>query len=51
VIHLHRFEGLSFAQIGKVLDVSEGAARIRAFRAYSALREKLLPLMAEESSP
>jgi RNA polymerase sigma-70 factor (ECF subfamily) len=51
VVHLHRFEGLSFAQIGKVLDVSEGAARIRAFRAYGALRERLLPLMAEESSP
>jgi RNA polymerase sigma factor (sigma-70 family) len=50
VIHLHRFEELSFAQIGAVLDVSEGAARIRAFRAYAALREKLLPLLAEESA-
>jgi RNA polymerase sigma-70 factor (ECF subfamily) len=48
VIHLHRFEELSYAQIGEALGVSEGAARIRAFRAYATLRERLLPLTAEE---
>jgi len=48
VIHLHRFEELTYAQIGEALGVSEGAARIRAFRAYATLRERLLPLTAEE---
>jgi RNA polymerase sigma factor (sigma-70 family) len=49
VIHLHRFEGLSFAEIGTALGISAGAARIRAFRAYAVLREKLLPLSQEGS--
>jgi RNA polymerase sigma-70 factor (ECF subfamily) len=48
VIHLHRFEELSYAQIGEALGVSEGAARVRAFCAYATLRERLLPLTAEE---
>jgi RNA polymerase sigma factor (sigma-70 family) len=49
VIHLHRFEGLSFAEIGAVLGISAGAARIRAFRAYAILRERLRPLVQEDS--
>jgi RNA polymerase sigma factor (sigma-70 family) len=49
VIHLHRFEGLSFAEIGEVLGISAGAARIRAFRAYGVLREKLRPLLEEDA--
>jgi RNA polymerase sigma-70 factor (ECF subfamily) len=48
VVHLHRFEGMSFAEIGNVLGVSEGAARVRAFRAYGALRILLADLVAEE---
>lgn len=48
VLHLHRFEGLSFAEIGQVLGCSEGAARVRAFRAYAILRERLRPLVQEE---
>lgn len=48
VVHLHRFEGLSFPEIGEVLGVSAGAARIRAFRAYAILRERLRPLMQAE---
>lgn len=48
VVHLHRFEGLSFPEIGKVLGISAGAARVRAFRAYEILRERLRPLVAEE---
>jgi RNA polymerase sigma-70 factor, ECF subfamily len=47
VLHLHRFEGLSFLEIGVVLGCSEGAARIRAFRAYAILRERLRPLVQE----
>ncbi len=41
VIQLHRVEGLSFAQIGEIMNVQEGAARLRAFRAYERLRELL----------
>jgi RNA polymerase sigma-70 factor (ECF subfamily) len=48
VVHLHRFEGLSFADVGKVLGISEGAARIRAFRAYGLLRTLLADLVKEE---
>lgn len=49
VVHLHRFEGLSFPEIGAVIGCSAGAARIRAFRAYAILREQLKPLLQEES--
>jgi RNA polymerase sigma-70 factor (ECF subfamily) len=49
VIHLHRFEGLSFAEIGAALGISEGAARIRAFRAYAQLRERLRPFVQKGS--
>ncbi len=48
VVHLHRFEGLSFADIGQVLGISEGAAKLRAFRAYARLRASLSDLVAEE---
>ncbi len=49
VVHLHRFEGLSFAEIGRILDISEGAAKLRAFRAYAELRKRLGDLVAEDS--
>jgi RNA polymerase sigma factor (sigma-70 family) len=49
VIHLHRFEGLSFADIGSALGISAGAARIRAFRAYATLRERLRPIVQEDT--
>jgi RNA polymerase sigma-70 factor (ECF subfamily) len=48
VVHLHRYEGLGFAEIGKVLGISEGAAKLRAFRAYEALRRRLADLAARE---
>ncbi len=48
VVHLHRFESMTFAEIGKALDVQEGTVRVRAFRAYKTLRELLLPLVEEE---
>jgi len=51
VVHLHRFEGMTFGEIGSVLGVQEGAVRLRAFRAYDSLRTLLLPLVREEESP
>jgi RNA polymerase sigma-70 factor (ECF subfamily) len=50
VVHLHRFEGLGFAEIGKALGITEGAAKLRAFRAYAQLRTLLADLVSEESS-
>lgn len=48
VIHLHRFEGMGFAEIGQVLGITEGAAKLRAFRAYAQLRTLLADLVAED---
>ena len=48
VVHLHRFEELSFAAIGGVLGISEGAAKLRAFRAYELLRRALSDLVRED---
>lgn len=47
VVHLHRFEGMTFGEIGAVLGVKEGAVRIRAFRAYETLRSALASLREE----
>jgi len=44
VIELHRFEGMTFGEIGKVLGVAETAARVRAFRGYETLRKTLRSL-------
>mgnify|MGYP003351064651 CR=1 FL=1 len=41
VVHLHRFEGLTFGEIAKVLGANESAVRVRAFRAYEVLRNAL----------
>lgn len=47
VVLLHRFEGMSFGEIASTLSASEGtvltevAVRVRAFRAYAALRTAL----------
>ncbi len=41
VIHLHRFEGLGFAEIGEALGCSAMAARLRAFRGDEKLRKVL----------
>ena len=48
VIYLHRFEEMSFAEIGAVLGTSEGAVKLRAFRGYEKLREELAPLLGED---
>jgi RNA polymerase sigma-70 factor, ECF subfamily len=47
VIHLNRFEGLTFAEIARVLGTTEGAIKLRAFRAYGTLRAALAPAVAE----
>jgi len=44
VIHLHRFEAMTFLQIAGVLGTSEVAVRGRAFRAYAQLRKQLAGL-------
>jgi RNA polymerase sigma factor (sigma-70 family) len=49
VVHLHRFEDLTFPEIADVLGVEAGTARVRAFRAYKLLRERLRPLLSEEA--
>jgi RNA polymerase sigma-70 factor (ECF subfamily) len=41
IIHLHRFEELSFREIGDILGLSEGAVKLRAFRGYERLRDEL----------
>jgi RNA polymerase sigma-70 factor, ECF subfamily len=42
-IYLHYFDGLTFAEVGEVLDVSEIAARVRVHRALQQLRGRLGP--------
>lgn len=50
IVLLHRYEGLTFGEIAIVLSqaeskaVAEGAVRVRAFRAYEALRRSLADL-------
>jgi RNA polymerase sigma factor (sigma-70 family) len=44
VVELNRLEGLSLAEVGKALGISEGAAKLRAFRAYEQLRQDLREL-------
>lgn len=48
IIHLHRFEGLTFAQIAASLGTTEGAVKLRAFRGYERLRKLLGPLVTGE---
>ena len=48
ILYLHRYEDMTFGEIAAVLGSSEGAVRIRAFRAYERLREELAVLMDEE---
>jgi RNA polymerase sigma factor (sigma-70 family) len=47
VVHLHRFEDLSFPEIGRILGITEGAAKLRAFRGYARLRALLTDIVAE----
>jgi len=47
VLHLHRFEGLTFEEIAGVLGTTPGAVRVRACRAYERLRMELEPLLGD----
>lgn len=49
VIHLHRYEGMSFGEIGRVLGTTEGAVKLRAFRGYERLRAALADLLEEDA--
>ena len=49
IIHLHRYEGMTFSQIGKILGLSAGAAKLRAFRGYEQLRKHLRPSFESET--
>jgi RNA polymerase sigma factor (sigma-70 family) len=40
-IVLHKFEGLSFAEVADALGTTEGAVKVRAHRGYERLRERL----------
>ena len=46
IVYLYGVEGLSMAEIGQVLGITEGAAKLRAFRAYQDLRATLGVLIA-----
>jgi len=49
VIHLHRFEDMTFAEIARVLGTTEGAVKLRAFRGYERLRSTLADLVKEDA--
>jgi RNA polymerase sigma factor (sigma-70 family) len=48
-IVLHRFEGMSFAEIAEAMGLTETAVKVRAHRGYARLRE-LLAALREETS-
>jgi RNA polymerase sigma-70 factor, ECF subfamily len=50
VIQLNRFENMTFGEIARVLGTTEGAVKLRAFRAYATLRQSLAPDLAREES-
>ena len=45
VIHLHRYEGLTFSEIASILGTTAGAVKLRAFRGYETLRAQLKGLL------
>ncbi len=48
-IILHRFEGLSFAEIAEVVGLTESAVKVRAHRGYETLRVLLKGIWEPES--
>jgi len=48
VFVLHYIEGLPYADIARILDITSGAARLRARRAKEALRANLKPMLSPE---
>lgn len=51
ILHLHRTENMTFGEIARVLATTEGAVKLRAFRAYARLRKALAPLVEERPAP
>jgi RNA polymerase sigma-70 factor (ECF subfamily) len=49
VVLLHRYEGLTLAEIASTLDTTEGAVKLRAHRAYTTLRKLLAPLTEQDA--
>lgn len=47
IVELHKFHGLSMAEIAARLRIREGAARVRAHRAYKALARWLAPALRD----
>jgi RNA polymerase sigma-70 factor (ECF subfamily) len=45
VIHLHRYEGMTFPEIAAALGTTAGAVKLRAFRGYETLRARLEGLL------
>jgi RNA polymerase sigma-70 factor, ECF subfamily len=46
VIHLHRYEGMTFPEIAQVLGTTAGAIKLRAFRGYETLRKELQGILS-----
>ena len=46
VIHLHRYEGMTFPEIAQVLGTTPGAVKLRAFRGYETLRKELVGVLS-----
>jgi RNA polymerase sigma factor (sigma-70 family) len=47
ILHLHRYESMTFAEIAQVLGAREDAVRAQALRTYRSLLERLQPLVGE----
>lgn len=50
VLYLHRYEEMTFVEIAQALGTTEGAVKLRAFRAYETLRRDLAALVGEEQA-
>lgn len=51
ILVLHRFQHLPHQEIGKLLNISTGAAKVRLHRALAALRDRFFELTHRPSSP
>ncbi|MBL7997177.1 MAG: RNA polymerase sigma factor [Candidatus Kapabacteria bacterium] len=47
VFVLREYDGMSYAEIGEIVGISEATAKIRSFRAKNKLREILAPYLAD----
>jgi RNA polymerase sigma-70 factor (ECF subfamily) len=50
VVHLHRYEDMTFEQIAGIMGTTPGAVRVRASRAYERLRDELRPYLGSRDS-